>query len=252
MKKLIYLIAFLVAFISCNDDNSQEIDLTIYNSELSVVENIDNGVSVEELLDNGVSVEELLDNGVSVENILDVNVYFSLNIVSHLGPEALYGLDYSGGYIFHFDENDGGLIVATDYSQIGNVAWGDTFQLDTSIEIGSGDLNTQQIVEGNLNDNSSNGFEHGNDNYVFKIVSDLEFNGFNDWFVPSRDSMAAIYSNVHSLGFGNFNQNIIYWSSTKIGYQPYVMGFNFDSWGGEPFLGNCASPNGVMIARKVN
>ena len=242
MKKLIYLIAFLVAFISCNDDNSQEIDLTIYNSELSVVENID----------NGVSVEELLDNGVSVENILDVNVYFSLNIVSHLGPEALYGLDYSGGYIFHFDENDGGLIVATDYSQIGNVAWGDTFQLDTSIEIGSGDLNTQQIVEGNLNDNSSNGFEHGNDNYVFKIVSDLEFNGFNDWFVPSRDSMAAIYSNVHSLGFGNFNQNIIYWSSTKIGYQPYVMGFNFDSWGGEPFLGNCASPNGVMIARKVN
>ena len=242
MKKLIYLIAFLVAFISCNDDNSQEIDLTIYNSELSVVENID----------NGVSVEELLDNGVSVENILNVNVYFSLDIVSHLGPEALYGLDYSGGYIFHFDENDGGLIVATDYSQIGNVAWGDTFQLDTSIEIGSGDLNTQQIVEGNLNDNSSNGFEHGNDNYVFKIVSDLEFNGFNDWFVPSRDSMAAIYSNVHSLGFGNFNQNIIYWSSTKIGYQPYVMGFNFDSWGGEPFLGNCASPNGVMIARKVN
>ena len=132
------------------------------------------------------------------------------------------------------------------------MAWGDIFQLDTSIEIGSGDLNTQQIVEGNLNDNSSNGFEHGNNEYVFKIVSDLEFSGFNDWFVPSRDSMAAIYSNVHSLGFGNFNQNIIYWSSTKIGYQPYVMGFNFDSWGGEPFLGNCASPNGVMIARKVN
>jgi hypothetical protein len=242
MKKSFYLFAFLVTFVSCNDDNSQGIDLTIYNSELSILENID----------NGVSIEELLDNGISVENILNVNVYLSLEIISLLGTEALYGLEYKGGYIFHFDENDGSLIVATDYSQIGNVAWGDTFELDTSIEIGSGDLNTQQIVEGNLNDNSSNGFEHGNDNYVFKIVSDLEFNGFNDWFVPSRDSMAAIYSNVHSLGFGNFNQNIIYWSSTKIGYQPYVMGFNFDSWGGEPFLGNCASPNGVMIARKVN
>ena len=242
MKKSFYLFAFLVTFVSCNDDNSQGIDLTIYNSELSILENID----------NGVSIEELLDNGISVENILNVSVYLSLEIISLLGTEALYGLECKGGYIFHFDENDGSLIVATDYSQIGNVAWGDTFELDTSIEIGSGDLNTQQIVEGNLNDNSSNGFEHGNDNYVFKIVSDLEFNGFNDWFVPSRDSMAAIYSNVHSLGFGNFNQNIIYWSSTKIGYQPYVMGFNFDSWGGEPFLGNCASPNGVMIARKVN
>ena len=46
------------------------------------------------------------------------------------------------------------------------MAWGDTFQLDTSIEIGSGDLNTQQIVEGNLNDNSSNGFEYGNENIL--------------------------------------------------------------------------------------
>jgi hypothetical protein len=217
MNKLVYLITFQIAFVSCSEGT----DPTIFNTDLDIIENLNNGVS-------------------------------PLDIVANVGPESLYGLEYKGGYIFHFDENDGGLIVATDYSQIGNVAWGDTFQLDTSIEIGSGDFNTQQIVEGNLNDNSSNGFEHGNDNYVFKIVSDLEFNGFNDWFVPSRDSMAAIYINVHSLGFGNFNQNIIYWSSTKIGYEPYVMGFNFDSWGGEPFLGNCASPNGVMIARKIN
>ena len=217
MNKLIYLITFQIAFVSCSEGT----DPAIFNTDLDIIENLNNGVS-------------------------------PLDIVANVGPESLYGLEYKGGYIFHFDENDGGLIVATDYSQIGNVAWGDTFQLVTSIEIGSGDLNTQQIIEGNLNDNSSNGFEYGNDNYVFKIVSDLEFNGFNDWFVPSRDSMAAIYSNVHSSGFGNFNQNIIYWSSTKIGYEPYVMGFNFDSWGGEPFLGNCASPNGVMIARKIN
>jgi len=29
------------------------------------------------------------------------------------------------------------------------------------------------------------------------------------------------------------------------------MGFNFDSWGGEAFLGSCASPNGILIARKI-
>ena len=52
MKKSFYLFAFLVTFVSCNDDNSQGIDLTIYNSELSILENIDNGVSIEELLDN--------------------------------------------------------------------------------------------------------------------------------------------------------------------------------------------------------
>ena len=85
-----------------------------------------------------------------------------------------------------------------------------------------------------------------------KIVSDLEYNDNNDWFIPSRDSMKAIFDNVHSLGFGNFNESLIYWSSTKVGYSPYVMGFNFDSWGGEAFLGSCASPNGILIARKIN
>jgi hypothetical protein len=108
------------------------------------------------------------------------------------------------------------------------------------------------IVDGNQNDNSADGFEFGSDDYAFKIVSDLEYNNNNDWFIPSRDSMKAIFDNVHSLGFGNFNESLIYWSSTKVGYSPYVMGFNFDSWGGEAFLGSCASPNGILIARKIN
>jgi hypothetical protein len=108
------------------------------------------------------------------------------------------------------------------------------------------------IVDGNQNDNSADGFEFGSDDYAFKIVSDLEYNDNNDWFIPSRDSMKAIFDNVHSQGFGNFNETLIYWSSTKIEYSPYVMGFNFDSWGGEAFLGSCASPNGILIARKIN
>ena len=215
MKKIFFLVAF-IAFFSCNESDDQTIDLTVYNPLLTVVENLNNGVA-------------------------------PADIVANVGSEALYGLDYGGGYIFHFDEN-----VATDYSQTGNFNWGDIFSLDTNADIGSGDLNTQLIIDGNLNDNSSGGFEFGSDDYAFKVVSDLDYNGYNDWFVPSRDSMSAIYDNVHSLGLGNFDETIIYWSSTKIGYDPYVMGFNFDSWGGEPFLGSCASQNGLMIARKVN
>ena len=218
MKKIFFLVAF-IAFFSCNE--SETIDVTVYNPLLTVVENLNNGVA-------------------------------PADIVVNVGSEALYGLDYGGGYIFYFDENDGGLIIATDYSQTGNFNWGDIFSLDTNADIGSGDLNTQLIIDGNLNDNSSGGFEFGSDDYAFKVVSDLNYNGYNDWFVPSRDSMSAIYDNVHSLGLGNFDETIIYWSSTKIGYDPYVMGFNFDSWGGEPFLGSCASQNGLLIARKVN
>lgn len=218
-KKVLFI--FLILLITNCNENGNSLNLTVYNSELDILENLNNGVLV-------------------------------LDIVTNVGVDALYGIEYGGGYIFHFDEQSNTLIVATDYSQIGNIPWGDTFPLDTSSILGSGDVNTQQIVDGNLNDNSLIGFEHGNDNYAFKIVNDLDHNNFNDWFIPSRDSMTSIYNNLHSMGLGNFSENIIYWSSTKIGYDPYVMGFNFDSWGGEPFLGSCASPNGIMIARKIN
>ena len=185
-----------------------------------------------------LTVEQNLNNGVDILDILEVN-----------DISSLYGIEYNGGFIFDVNNEDGSMIVATDYSQIGSVAWGDVFSLDTNTEIGSGDSNTQMIVDGNQNDNSADGFEFGSDDYAFKIVSDLEYNDNNDWFIPSRDSMKAIFDNVHSQGFGNFNESLIYWSSTKIEYSPYVMGFNFDSWGGEAFLGSCASPNGILIAK---
>ena len=218
--KLILFFSFLA--LTCSKD--ERVDLipqNAYNAEITVEQNLNNGVDILDILEAN-----------------DVN--------------SLYGIEYNGGFIFDVNIEDGSMIVATDYSQIGSVAWGDVFSLDTSAEIGTGDANTQMIVDGNQNDNSTDGFEFGSNDYAFKIVSDLEYNDNNDWFIPSRDSMKAIFDNVHSLGFGNFNESLIYWSSTKVGYSPYVMGFNFDSWGGEAFLGSCASPNGILIARKIN
>ena len=218
--KLILFFSFLA--LTCSKDESVDlIPQIVYNPEITVEQNLNNGVDILAILEAN-----------------DVN--------------SLYGIEYNGGFIFDVNIEDGSMIVATDYSQIGSVAWGDVFSLDTSAEIGTGDANTQMIVDGNQNDNSTDGFEFGSNDYAFKIVSDLEYNDNNDWFIPSRDSMKAIFDNVHSLGFGNFNESLIYWSSTKVGYSPYVMGFNFDSWGGEAFLGSCASPNGILIARKIN
>ena len=175
-----------------------------------------------------------------------------IDILNFNDVSSFYAVEYGGGFIFHVNPVNGEIMVATDYSDIGDVAWGDIFDLDTSHAIGDGDLNTHQIIEGNQNDNSSNGTEFGSDNYAFKIVDDLSHNGYNDWFIPSSSSMEIIYSNVHSLGLGNFNENLIYWSSTKEGYFPYVMAFNFESWGGLPFPGSCLDVNGLLIARKIN
>lgn len=218
MKKT-FILAHLILFLfSC--ENEPVFNPVLYNPDLTISQNLNNGVPVLEILQYN-----------------DIN--------------SFYGVYYGGGYVFHVNESSGELIVATDYSEIGNVAWGDVFELDTSFLVGDGDINTELIIQGNEIDNSSNGTEFGSDDYAFKIVSDLTHSGYNDWFIPTSDSMAAIYLNVHSIGLGDFDESLIYWSSTKEGYFPYVMAFNFESWGGLPFPGSCLEVNGLLIARKI-
>ena len=219
MKNLTLQFLAIILIYSC--DNESVFNPLDYNPELTISQN--------------------LINGVSILDILEQNDVSSLN-----------GLEFGGGYIFNVNEITGEVIVATDFSEIGDVAWGDVFELDTSPSIGDGDINTLQIIEGNQNDNSTNGTEFGSDDYAFKIVDDLNHNGYNDWFIPSSGSMEIIYNNIHSLGQGNFDETLFYWSSTKEGYFPYVMAFNFESWGGMPFPGSCLDVNGLIIARKVN
>ena len=218
MRNLLLILFSVATLISC--ENEPVFIPFEYNSNLTIKQNLTNGITV-------------------------------LDILNYNDITSFYGIEYGGGFIFHVNPNNGEMIVATDYSEIGDVAWGDVFDLDTSHNIGDGDINTQLIIEGNQNDNSSNGTEFGSDDYAFKIVQDLNYNGYSDWFIPSSGSMEIIYSNIHSLGFGNFNENLVYWSSTKEGYFPYVMAFNFESWGGLPFLGSCLDVNGLLIARKI-
>ena len=218
MKKIFLFTLTIIIFYSC--ENEPVFNPSDYNSDLTITQNLNNGVSVLQILQN---------NDLS----------------------SFYGIEYGGGYIFHVNESNGELIVATDYSEAGNVAWGDVFELDTSFLIGDGDLNSESIILGNQNDNSTNGTEFGSDDYAFKIVSDLSHLGYDDWFIPSSNSMAAIYQNIHSIESGNFDESLIYWSSTKEGYFPYVMAFNFESWGGQPLPGSCLDVNGILIARKI-
>jgi hypothetical protein len=220
MKNLFFILVAMTIFNCSNNDTVESIDLTIFNSEFSVIENLDNGVAV-------------------------------LDITEQLGVEVFYGIEYGGGFIFHVDETDGTILVATDYSSIGSTSWGDHFDLTNSALIGDGLTNTQNIVDGNLNDNSSvpNGLEFGSDDYAFKIVADLEYLNYDDWFIPSSGSMRAIFDNVHSQGLGSLDETLFYWTSTKDGYSPFVMSFNA-SFSGEVFLGSCFNSNSVLIVRK--
>ena len=101
------------------------------------------------------------------------------------------------------------------------------------------------IVDGNQNDNSADGV------FIWRIGPNegLDYNNNKD-YLPSKDSMQAIYDNVHAIGMGDFNENLTYWTSTKVGYAPFVMNFNI-SWGGIALPGLCTNANGIMIVREL-
>lgn len=214
------LILFALLIFSCSDEAI--LDPTIFNQELSVLENLNNGVSV-------------------------------LDISSNLGVNALYGINFGGGFIYHVNETDGSLMVAKDYSIIGPKSWGDHFDLTNGELVGEGRENTINIVKENLNDNSNvlNGFEFGSDDYAFKIIEDLEYENYDDWFIPSSKSAEEIFNNLHARGFGDFNEEVFYWTSTKAGYQPYVINFNIN-FEGKTFLGSCFNTNHIIIVRHIN
>jgi hypothetical protein len=121
------------------------------------------------------------------------------------------GDTYQGGIIFCLSGNDTnqyGLVCAQN-DQGTSVPWYSQSYIyygTTSTAIGSGQTNTSSLVS-----------ILGNDYYAAKVCDDLVLNGFDDWFLPSRDELGLMYTNLKNNGFGNFT-NSSYWSSSEYDY----------------------------------
>jgi hypothetical protein len=121
------------------------------------------------------------------------------------------GDTYQGGIIFYLSgtyPNQRGLVCAQN-DQGTSVPWysqGYIYYGTTSNAIGSGSTNTSSLVS-----ILGNGF------YAAKFCDDLILNGFDDWFLPSRDELGLMYTNLKNNGFGNFT-TASYWSSSECDY----------------------------------
>ena len=153
---------------------------------------------------NEQSLQERLDNGET-----PCEIYQSDNSLL----DELYGLNYLGGLIFYLNINDCTGIIAAPLDQSDNAAeWGcyQTYILEaSSTSIGSGLSNTNAI----LASCSETGI-------ASRICANLELNGYNDWYLPSKDELNLLYTNLHLNGFGDFENgegnccNGWYWSSS--------------------------------------
>jgi hypothetical protein len=128
------------------------------------------------------------------------------------------GDNYAGGIVFYLDSTRFHGYVCAETDQASYVEWG-CYVTDVSAAagttLGTGQANTAAIVAA------------GCAGYAANICSDLVLNGYSDWFLPSRDELRFMATNLAQAGMGHFIAGY-YWSSSDSS-APYATGVSFPS-----------------------
>jgi hypothetical protein len=120
--------------------------------------------------------------------------------------DSLYGISYEGGLIFCLNTSDGSFFVSASSNQSTGIQWYNGSFISTGATgtaIGTGQTNTTTIVN-----------VQGVGSYAAQLCDDLSLNGYTDWFLPSKDELKAMYTNLYQKGFGGFASDY-YWSSSE-------------------------------------
>ena len=117
---------------------------------------------------------------------------------SRHGNVKEYMIGPAGGYVFYDkgEYSDGWrfLEAAPASTEWDDKRWGGEYGTEvggTKTEIGSGKENTQRIVR-----------KIGAGEYAAKLCSDLEYGGYSDWFLPSKDELDKMYGNLEKNSIG--------------------------------------------------
>ena len=90
----------------------------------------------------------------------------------------------------------------------------------TGTEIGTGKKNTELLVNamGNAAYSDNSGTEQTSA-YAAKLCSDLVYNGYDDWFLPSIGELQVMFENLYGFEYD------YYWSSSEYSYFAEYAGF---------------------------
>ena len=141
------------------------------------------------------------------------------------------GDTHQGGIIFYLDGNGGGLIAAPEDLEW-TYEWGCLLtQVEDGgnlIQIGTGYQNTLDII------NQQCSTELGGV-AAAQAAKDDQINGFNDWYLPSRDELYQMYLKIGQGGLDS-NNNIgdfsisQYWSSSESNFSnAWIVAFSVGS-----------------------
>ncbi|HOW16328.1 MAG TPA: hypothetical protein PK443_01305 [bacterium] len=124
-----------------------------------------------------------------------------------LGDFEIGDVGPAGGLIFYIDEAEEfeWTFLEAAPEDLESVVWAAEYSVTGVIDqdIGSGSDNTLNIIS-----------VLGEGNYAAKRCADHVVGEFNDFFLPSKDELNAMYVNLHEQDLGGF-ANYVYWSSSE-------------------------------------
>ena len=133
--------------------------------------------------------------------------YGSQVVFTTAEPSTPYlGQNFAGGIVFYVDGTGLHGLVSAPMDQ-GRAPWGcDGTSIPTGTALGTGATNTAAIVA-----------SCGQAGIAANVADSLVLNGYDDWFLPSRDELALMWSNLSTKGLAGFSTSNDYWSSSDAG-----------------------------------
>ncbi len=136
-------------------------------------------------------------------------VYFANEINAQGTTYKIGDKGPAGGWIFYDKGNNSGgwrYLEAAPADQ-GTAAWGcfrESIPAARGIAIGTGKANTAAIIK-----------SCGEAGIAARVVSAYRGGDKSDWFLPSKDELNLIYTNLYKAGVGGFSADC-YWSSSEL------------------------------------
>jgi hypothetical protein len=159
---------------------------TAYGDQVTFTTSLTPVNTIQLRLDGGETPKQIFDSGIPLD--------------------SLYGKTYQGGLIFYLNTFNGNGFVAAPTNQGSSLQWGcygTPINGADSTAIGYGEQNTVDIDAG-----------CPTSNIAADICINLELNNYSTWFLPSKDELNLIYTNLVLKGFGGFSSSV-YWCSSE-------------------------------------
>jgi ribosomal protein L7/L12 len=206
-----------------NEFNSYDAKLIDINSDLieqkTLINELINKVKVTHFMTfDDIKCEEIVKELRSAldKDLEQMQVVYEIRKKEIDDDEIKIGCNYRGGIVFYLDTSGKHGLVYADIN-LGEAIWGGNGKIHTGSEFGLGAENTKKIVE-LASWGTEGGFFSSKKVPVYtaaRICYELNHNGFNDWYLPSKEELNVLISNISKQDLYKVSKNADFWTSTE-------------------------------------